>query len=68
MRRKSKQKMKAHVSRTGKLLGAYVPRPVVDALENWIEADPERDKSSFLRTAVREKLARDGIVVVEETV
>lgn len=58
--------MKANVSRSGKLLGAYIPKPVAEAVENWIEGDPERDKSSFLRTAVREKLARDGILVKEE--
>ena len=53
--------MRAHVTRNGRLLGGYVPTPVVEAIEEWIGQDPERDISTFIRQAAREKLIRDGI-------
>lgn len=53
--------MKAHITRNGKLVGSYVPAPIVEAIHKWIAKEPERDISTFLRTAAREKLQRDGI-------
>lgn len=58
--------MKNHVSRTGRLLGAWVPMAVVDGVRSWIAMHPERDFSSFLREAAREKLRRDGIQFTEK--
>jgi hypothetical protein len=63
-RKKGKQ-VKQQVTKTGKLLGAYVPAPVVDAICLWVAQAPERDKSTFIREAAREKLRRDGISFVE---
>jgi hypothetical protein len=60
-----KRKMKRLVTRNGKLLGGYVPHPVVDAIRVWIERAPERDISTFIREAAREKLNRDGIAFQE---
>jgi len=51
---------------TGKLLGAYVPRSFLKAIAKWVAGHPERDKSVFLREAVREKLLRDGIPFSEK--
>lgn len=31
------------------------------AVETWVDAEPERDNSVFIRQAAREKLQRDGI-------
>jgi hypothetical protein len=53
--------MKANVTKHGKLLGGCMPRGVVDGVRAWIAAAPERDISTFIRQAAREKLARDGI-------
>lgn len=53
--------MKAHVTRHGRMLGGYVPLPVVEAIHRWIEQEPERDISTFIRQAAREKLNREGI-------
>jgi len=58
---KKGNKMKRHVTRSGKLLGAYVPQPVVTAIAEWVSQTPERDISTFVREAAREKLRRDGI-------
>ena len=57
--------MKMHVTRRGKLLGGYVPKPVVDGIQQWIARAPERDISTFIREAAREKLRRDGIDFTE---
>lgn len=43
------------------MLGGYVPAAVVEAIHRWVEEEPERDISTFLRQAAREKLRRDGI-------
>lgn len=59
--------MKAHVTRSGKMLGGYVPRPVVEAIHRWVQQEPERDVSTFIRQAAREKLQRDGIQFDERT-
>jgi hypothetical protein len=58
---KNKKSMKNRVTRHGKLLGGYVPTPIVAAIEIWVARDPERDVSKFIRQASREKLERDGI-------
>lgn len=58
--------MKRQITKTGKLLGAYVPRPVVEAIGEWILLGPERDQSTFIREAAREKLRRDGIEFKEQ--
>jgi len=53
--------MKKAVSRTGKLLGGFIPATVAAGIEQWVQQNPERDKSTFIREAAREKLRRDGI-------
>jgi phosphopantothenoylcysteine synthetase/decarboxylase len=63
--RKKDKTVKKQITKTGKLLGAYVPAPVVDAICVWVEQAPERDKSTFIREAAREKLRRDGIDFIE---
>lgn len=47
--------------RRTRLLGAWVPLSVVNGVREWIALHPERDFSSFVREAAREKLRRDGI-------
>lgn len=47
------------------MLGGYVPKPVVLAIEAWVNEDPERDVSQFIRQAAREKLVRDGFTFSE---
>jgi hypothetical protein len=44
-------------------LPSRVPKPVVDAIERWVDADPrgERSKSLFVRDALFEKLTREGV-------
>ena len=54
--------------RKNRLLGAYVPVPVLTAVEKWVKANPERTLSSFVRDAAREKLRHDGIPFNEEEV
>jgi hypothetical protein len=58
--------MKRQVTRNGKILGGYVPTPVVAAIHTWVSKHPERDISTFIREAAREKLIRDGIRFVEQ--
>ena len=58
---KKKKAMKNRVTRDGKMLGGYVPTPIVAAIEIWVSRDPERDVSQFIRQAAREKLVNDGI-------
>jgi hypothetical protein len=53
--------MKRRVTRHGRILGCYAPVPVVEAIQTWIAQNPERDISTFIREAAREKLAREGI-------
>lgn len=66
MKRAKKQKpMKNQVTRNGKLLGGYVPTPVVEGIQKWIANGNERDVSTFLREASREKLQREGIPFTE---
>ena len=60
-RPKRKKPMKANVTRNGKLLGGFVPLPIINAIQTWIKQEPERDLSTFVRQAAREKLQRDGI-------
>lgn len=60
--------MKSHVTRNGRLLGGYVPIPIVTAIHSWISEDPERDISTFIRQAAREKLVRDGITLVQHEI
>ena len=54
-------KVKRNISKTGRLLGVWVPRAVVDGISVWVGSQPERDISTFMREAAREKLRRDGI-------
>lgn len=53
--------MKNHVTKTGKLLGGWVPEVVDQAVNEWIQKHPERDRSTFVREAARELLRKDGI-------
>lgn len=62
---KKARTLKQSITRNGRILGAYVPFPLLDAIQRWISLDPERDQSMFVRAATREKLARDGIRVEE---
>lgn len=57
--------MTRQITKTGRLLGGYMPASIVQAIDTWVGADPERDKSKFLRQAAREKLQRDGIAFDE---
>ncbi len=61
----SRKSTKRNLSRAGILLGGYVPKPLAGAIEEWVSARPERDKSTFLREAAREKLRNEGIVFNE---
>jgi hypothetical protein len=56
------KKMKA---KNRHFLGGFVPAPLANAVDKWVEVDPERDRSVFLRQAAREKLQRDGITFDE---
>jgi len=58
--------MKRHVTRHGRILGGYVPVPLVEGIKQWVSQHPERDISTFIREAAREKLNRSGIAVPEE--
>lgn len=58
--------MKRQVTRNGRILGGFVPTPVADAIDKWIDQGSERDKSTFIREAAREKLRRDGIPFTEK--
>lgn len=63
---KTKRKgMSRHITKNGRLLGGYMPASLANAIDVWVSADPERDKSKFLRQAAREKLQRDGITFDE---
>lgn len=53
------------LTRNGKLLGGYVPAPIVAGIRSWVALSPERDISTFIREAAREKLQRDGITFQE---
>ena len=64
-RAKTKKTMKSRVTREGKMLGGYVPAPIVHAIEIWVDRDPERDVSQFIRQAAREKLTKEGIPFTE---
>jgi len=52
---------KKKTPRKSRLLGAYVPLPVLRAVESWVAENPERTLSTFVRSAAREKLKADGI-------
>jgi metal-responsive CopG/Arc/MetJ family transcriptional regulator len=54
----SPKKMKA---KHRHFLGGFVPAPLATAVDTWVDKDPERDRSVFLRQAAREKLQREGI-------
>ncbi len=58
--------MKNQITRTGKLLGAYVPASIAQGVDKWIELGTERDISTFLRSAAREKLQREGVNLQEK--
>jgi hypothetical protein len=62
------RKIKPTSRRTGILLGGYVPKGLAFAIDQWIDMAPERDKSTFIRDAAREKLRRDGIKFSEREV
>jgi len=57
---------KKTVRRKNRLLGAYVPMPVLKAVEQWVAENPERTLSNFVRSAAREKLRNDGIPFNEQ--
>ena len=57
--------MKNAITRHGKMLGAYVPLPIVNAINTWVNSGNERDISTFIREAARLKLSSEGIVVAE---
>jgi len=59
--------MKRDVTRTGKLLGGYVPQTVSRAVEVWVGSGSERTISRFLREAAVEKLQRENIPVGQES-
>ena len=61
-----KSSMKNQVTRTGKLVGGYFPAHVVAGIQTWIKKGDERDISTFIREAAREKLRRDGIKFQEQ--
>ena len=63
---KTKKPMKNQITRTGKLLGAYVPASIAQGVDKWIELGTERDISTFLRSAAREKLQREGVNLQEK--
>jgi hypothetical protein len=48
------------------LLGGYVPRPIFEAVQQWVGQSHERSVSGFVREAAREKLKRDGIRLQEK--
>jgi hypothetical protein len=52
--------------RSTRLLGGYVPNPVYHAIKIWVQGNPERDQSLFIREAVREKLIREGIPINDD--
>ena len=62
---KSSKKMKSRIVKDGRFLGGFVSKPLSDAVQRWVQSDPERDRSLFLRQAAREKLQRDGITFDE---
>jgi len=55
------KKVNANLKRNGRMLGGYVPEGLLDRIEEWIRRAPKRDKSTFLREAVRKKLRDDGV-------
>jgi hypothetical protein len=55
--------MKGNLTRHGRLVGGYVPIALFNGVITWVQKDHERDVSTFLRQAFREKLAREGIAV-----
>ena len=57
--------MKNRVTRTGKFMGGYVPAPIINGIQVWVERGTERDISTFIREAAREKLRSEGIPFVE---
>lgn len=63
---KKRKAMKNRITRQGKLLGGYVPAPIVQGIQVWINLGTERDISTFLREAAREKLRREGIPFQEQ--
>jgi hypothetical protein len=44
-----------------RLVGGYLPQSLFQGIAAWTARDPERNLSGFLREAIREKLAGDGI-------
>ena len=58
--------VKSATGRRARLIGAYVPLPLADAIDRWVSRDPEASVSRFFREAVREKLSRDGVAFQEE--
>lgn len=63
--KKTKPPVKNHITRSGRMLGGWVPRGLVVGVREWIRQGPERDISTFLREAAREKLRREKIMFSE---
>ena len=42
-----------------------MPTPIAEAIEEWCTLGDERNASTFLRAAAKEKLIRDGIRIME---
>ena len=63
---RGRMRVKRNISKTGRLLGVWVPKPVVEGITTWIGKAPERDISMFMREAAREKLRRDGVEFSED--
>ena len=57
--------MKNHVTRHGQLMGGWVPNGIASGVREWINKGTERDISTFLREAAREKLRRENIFFSE---
>lgn len=56
-----KTKSRARTTRESRLLAGYLPQSVIEGIEAWVEQNPERDVSQFIREAAAEKLRREGV-------
>ena len=52
--------------RQGRMVGVHMPKGIIEAVCAWVGADPERSISMFIRSAVREKISKEGIKVHED--
>ena len=48
------------------LVGVWVPRPLLDAMDQIIESE-DSDRSKFARRAIRNRIAQSGVTVPAET-